>query len=240
MNQEQANIRHYYDDFAQAQLETGVNERLYACFQRLKKLGISKATQVLELGCGVGSFTGLLQSILPAGVVEAVDLSPASIELAQSRLGASARFTAADILQYQPTSPQFDFIILLDVIEHIPLDKHQALWSHYAPRLKKGGYLVINLPNPEYLEWEHHSKPEQLQILDQPVPVANLLDQLFQTGLTLRQFETYTIWSENDYHFIVFENAKEYEERLIRQNAPILKKLQLKLHHYWLKWRYRN
>lgn len=239
MRQDQTDIRNYYDDFAAAQLENGVNERLYACFKRLKKLGIAKAEHVLELGCGVGSFTGLLQSVLPAGALEAVDLSPASIELAQSRIGASAKFTAADILHYQPHAPQFDFIILLDVIEHIPLEQHDELWKHYEPKLKTGGRLVINLPNPAYLEWEQTQKPEQLQILDQPVPINQLLRQLFQTGLTLLQFETYTIWSENDYHFIVFEKAPAYEEKLIRKSAPFLTKLQLKAHHYWLKWRFR-
>ncbi len=238
MNPEQEAIQRYYDDFAPEQSETGVNERLYECFKRIKQLGIKEAKHVLELGCGVGAFSGLLIKDLPTGVLEAIDLSPASIALAQSRMGASARFTAADILEYQPIASNFDFILLLDVIEHIPLEKHPVLWHQYAPLLVEGGKLVINLPNPEYLKWDQQQKPEQLQILDQPVPVLGLIQQLYQQGLSLLHFETYSVWSENDYHFIVFEKAKPYQEKLIRSQAPFFVKIKLKLWHYWLKWRY--
>lgn len=238
MNQDKEAIERYYDEFAHNQSETGVNERLFACYVRLKKIGLLQANHVLELGCGVGAFSGLIQRHLPSGALEAVDLSSTSIAIAKNKIGSSVNFAAADILTYQPKTALFDFILLLDVIEHVPLELHTSLWERYVSKLKQGGKLVINLPNPNYLEWERKEKPEQLQILDQPIPIPHLIQQLYQSGLQLNQFETYSVWSENDYHFIVFEKPIPYQEKFIRHSSSLLLRLKLKIWHYWLKWSY--
>ena len=50
-------VSQFYDQFSERQIKIGVNERLIFLFKKLKKLGFTKNSKILELGCGVGAFT---------------------------------------------------------------------------------------------------------------------------------------------------------------------------------------
>ena len=73
-------VSQFYDQFSERQIKIGVNERLIFLFKQLKKLGLTKKSKILELGCGVGAFTYLLSKKIEEGYVEAVDLSEKSIK----------------------------------------------------------------------------------------------------------------------------------------------------------------
>src|SRR5450631_2039103 len=119
----------FYDDFISYQINSGINDRIYQLYKRLCRLGISSDTNILEIGCGIGTLTYLLSCKIKRGRIEAVDISKKSIEFAQSNLNRpNILFFAADILEFKPGFSGFDFLLLFDVIEHIPEEDHITLF----------------------------------------------------------------------------------------------------------------
>lgn len=74
--------KEYYNEYSTRQKKIGVNERHHSILKKLKKTGLKPSDSVLEIGCGIGTFTGLLSKYINKGNVLAVDLSPKSIEIA--------------------------------------------------------------------------------------------------------------------------------------------------------------
>jgi trans-aconitate 2-methyltransferase len=109
------------------------------------------------------------------------------------------RLLAADVLEAE-IEGSFDVVVLPDIVEHIPLESHPALFGRVASWVEPDGLVLLNYPNPHYLEWcrEHH--PERLQIVDQSIHADVLLANAYPHGLHLDYLERYSIWvREGDY-----------------------------------------
>ena len=120
-------VKKYYDDYITEQYNIGVNDRIFLMYEKLKNLGLSPTSDVIELGCGIGVVTHLIRKTVTKGKVESVDLSGASIEFAKSKINYSnVAFYEGDITEYQPKIKQADFVTLFDVIEHIPIELHES------------------------------------------------------------------------------------------------------------------
>lgn len=158
---QQEEISKPYHDFIDTHPESGPNERLILLYKRLFELGLKSDSTVLELGCGVGNFTKLLAKRVKRGIIEAVDLSEKSIEAAKKQLAEKTNilFTAADAVMYIPQNKNFNFVTLLDVIEHIPLSLHGNLFRQISTYTDENSIVCINIPNPEYIEYvrEHET-----------------------------------------------------------------------------------
>ena len=206
-------IADFYDEFSTKQVKTGANERLISLFKRLSKLGLQSNSKILELGCGVGIFTKLLSKQVSTGLIEAVDLSEKSIAIAQNELKSkeNIHFEVADVVSYQPRNSDFDFITLMDVIEHIPLDQHDVLFENLAQICKDKTVIAINIPNPQYIGYARLNHPESLQVIDQEVHLFPLLQHFEKHHLELVFFEKYGIWEVEDYHFMVVRKKREFK-----------------------------
>ena len=229
----------YYDPLLTTYLESGINDRIYNLYKRLLGLGLNSASNVLELGSGIGTLTFLLSKYIKEGKIEAVDLSPKFIEFSKQRIKRpNITFVADDIVTYQPSARNFDFITLFDIIEHIPIDKHSDLFQNLAGFLNENTKVLINIPNPAYIEYDRINNPDALQIIDQPVPLALILQNLERNGMTLMYFETYSIWVENDYQFLVIEKKKVFEEVKLSSKRNTFQKIRKKLERTYIKLRY--
>jgi trans-aconitate 2-methyltransferase len=199
-------VESYYDEYVPRQTATGVNARHKSIARLLISFGLQPDHRVLEIGCGIGTVTGLVAEKLSAGgSLLATDLSPKSIEAAKRRLAGfgNVRLLAGDILSLD-LNDIFDVVVLPDVIEHIPIESHPALFGRVAGWLKPEGFAFLHYPNPFYLEWLHEHRPELLQIVDQPIHADILLANASPQGLYLEHYETYSIWiREGDYAFAV-------------------------------------
>ncbi len=206
-------IADFYDEFSTKQVKTGANERLISLFKRLSKLGLQSNSKILELGCGVGIFTKLLSKQVSTGLIEAVDLSEKSISIAQNEMKSkeNIQFQVADVVSYQPRNSDFDFITLMDVIEHIPLDQHDVLFENLAQICKDKTVIAINIPNPQYIGYARLNHPESLQVIDQEVHLFPLLQHFEKQHLELVFFEKYGIWEVEDYHFMVVRKKREFK-----------------------------
>jgi cyclopropane fatty-acyl-phospholipid synthase-like methyltransferase len=195
-------VKDYYDEYVGRQAAVGVNKRHRAILEWALKFGMRPGHSVLELGCGIGTVTGLLAGELgPGGSVTAIDLSPASIESAEQRLSSfdNVRLLAADILEMDLKS-SFDVVVLPDVIEHIPLERHRALFERVSSWVKPDGFVLLHYPSPHYQEWNRKHHPDRLQIVDQTIHVDVLSSNTYPNGLYIDHLATYSIWiREGDY-----------------------------------------
>ena len=190
--------RAFYDDYVDRQLAVGVNSRHRCILEWLGRFGMVAGQDVLEIGSGVGTLTGLLaQAIGPDGSVVGVDLSEKSIEAARDRLASFSNLDlrAADVLELDLES-RFDVVVLPDVLEHIPLELHAGLFQRIAGWVRPDGFVLLHYPNPLFLEWVHEPRPEQLQEIDQPIYADALMTRAYAEGLYVDYLETYSIWIE--------------------------------------------
>ncbi|MEK6616194.1 MAG: class I SAM-dependent methyltransferase, partial [Bacteroidota bacterium] len=126
-------VSDFYDAFTNYQMETDVmlNDRHFILFKKLKSLGLNTNSHVLELGCGIGVITSLIATVVRKGKITAVDISPKSIEVSKKKIfqKTNIEFIVSDILNFSYPDNRFDFITLFDVIEHIPLKDHSAVFK---------------------------------------------------------------------------------------------------------------
>lgn len=211
----QKQIAEFYDEFAARQRRTGLNARIWHLYGRMRGLGLAADSKVLELGCGVGALTFLLARHAARGYVEAVDLSSESVRFAREQLAGFSNVSlhVHDVVTYQPTRADFDFITLFDVIEHIPLPLHGALFRHLAALAGPQTQLLINIPHPRLIAHYHRHEPAALQVVDQSVELAPLAQHLAAANLALHSLDTYSLWREDDYQFLVIKPAADFTNR---------------------------
>jgi len=199
---ESIDTRGFYDDYVGRQTDVGINARHHAILGWLRGSGLRPEHRLLEIGCGVGTLTELLaEALAPQGSVVGVDFSPRSIETASERLArfANVRLEVGDILEIE-VEGSFDVVVLPDVIEHIPLEQHPALFERVASWVRPDGFVLLHYPNPHHLSWCREHRPELLQVIDQPIQANVLLSNAYPHGLYLDFLQTYSIWiREGDY-----------------------------------------
>lgn len=210
-------IKNWYNSFSKKQKKTGVNLRHYTIMNNAISLGMKRHHLVLEIGCGIGTLTGLLNNFIRSGKIVATDISNESIDLAKTRLQHSHKvdFCVTDMQSFE-YDRKFDFIILPDVLEHIPLEYHHKIFNTLSANLKKEGKVLINIPHPEIITHFQQHAPEKLQIIDQALDANKLIEVAYANGFLLEQYQSYSIFNnQHDYVFIVLKKEKtsSYSER---------------------------
>lgn len=208
---EPAKVKAWYNAFSSRQLNIGVNLRHYRLMNELIAGGLRRGSSVLEAGCGVGTLTSLLHSYVSRGKIVSIDISDKSVAIAAERFQGSRRveFIATDILDFQYNA-RFDFIILADVLEHIPVEKHKALFGILTNHMHDGTRIFINIPHPQALDYIRKNNPEQLQIIDQSLSADKLTDDICHNDLTLVEYHPYSLFNrEHDYVIIWLKKRGE-------------------------------
>jgi ubiquinone/menaquinone biosynthesis C-methylase UbiE len=220
----------FYDAFVDQQGATGINDRIFGVYERMLALGLNKQSTVLELGCGIGMMTQLLKRKVTHGKIEAIDISEASIAFATSRNAqANIQFSTQDITQFETALTKPDFVTLIDVLEHIPLEKHLAMFIRIKKAMGTQSFFLINLPNPDYIAHDIALEADSLQIIDQPVPLAPLIQQLDEAGLELMTYEKYGIWHRDEYQWFVLRTKRPFEEVSIDTTLTFAQKFKRKI-----------
>ena len=210
-------VKKYYDNYINEQYSIGVNDRIFLMYEKLKSLGLSSTSSVIELGCGIGVVTHLIRKTVTVGKIESIDISGESIEFAKDKIkNDNVSFYQGDVTEYTPKIKQADFVTLFDVIEHIPIELHEKLFMNVAKMLRNDGWLLLNIPSPESVKWDTQNAPEVLQIIDQPIPLERILKNCSNADLEIIKFENYSIWVENDYNFFLIRKKKIYENKPLK------------------------
>ncbi len=229
----------FYDHFITRQIASGINDRIFRFYRKVYRLGLRKKSSVLEIGCGIGALTFLLCKKIPYGNIEAVDISPKSIAFAQQFIQRkNLHCSVSDILGYETHQKNFDFILMPDVLEHIPVESHSLLFQRIVSWMHENSLLIINLPNPEYIRHDQKYHPEQLQETDQPVYLSALAAGLEQAGILIHSMETCSVWVQNDYQFIVAKKQTVFREVILSSRRTMPGKIWDRLRHVWRKIRF--
>lgn len=146
-----------------------MNEKLLRYFNEIEKIhwwwegrrqilrqSIEKKNglKILDIGCGTGETLTFLEKNYPKSKLFGVDNSEVAIDFAKKRGHQNIRKVNALKLPYRENS--FDYILLLDVIEHIEDDT--ALLKEAKRVLKKGGKIIITAPALQFIWSEHDSE----------------------------------------------------------------------------------
>lgn len=108
--------------------------RIVNCFKQYCK-GIG-----LDAGCGDGHLTVYLSNLNTVEKIIGIDISPNVITMAQKAFP-NIEFRVASVTNIPFESSFFDFIIAVELIEHI-LDT-ESMFNEFNRVLKRGGYLFI-------------------------------------------------------------------------------------------------
>jgi len=203
-------VENYYDEFAAQQIKTGVNLRHFQILRFAIERGLKKSSSVLEIGCGIGTFTGLLATYVKNGSVLATDISGESVAIARNRLSkkSNVEFVVTDMIDFS-VEKKFDFIILPDVLEHIPIEQHPNLFKSISNNLTDNGKILIHIPHPLIIEHYHRSSPEILQVIDQAIHLDSLAPALYENGLMVLELKSYNLFhTTNDYQLISIQKHK--------------------------------
>jgi len=107
---------------------------------------------VLDAGCGTGYTAHWLQTLWPRKVVLA-DIESLALTLAKG-LGAS-ELVQTDISRLPFASAQFDLILSLDVLVHVPRGEEDRCLSEFFRALKPGGLAVMRVAALNALRSRH-------------------------------------------------------------------------------------
>lgn len=101
---------------------------------------------VLDLGCGTGYGSSIIKQIGGAKEVDAIDISPESIEYAKEVYGAGVNFRVDDLHCIETVNNNsIDLVVCFEVLEHT--DKQELMIRQIKRVLKRNGLLIISTPN---------------------------------------------------------------------------------------------
>lgn len=230
-------IKKYYDAFSRDVLLKdfySINLRQQG-IKRLCDRFITKGSNILEVGCGVGIISKYLTK--KASRLVAVDISERNIAIAKKYATSPiSEFKVLDIVEEaHELSPygKFDIILLPDVIEHIPKEKHRNLFATIENLLASEGKVLITFPSPGYQEYIRKHHPDKLQIIDETIWLSDILEVSSFEPLYYNHID---IWGKNQYIHLVLTPKVNYSSTTSSKN--VLVKAIAKMKNLW--WRYRN
>jgi SAM-dependent methyltransferase len=110
--------------------------------ERAAELGVLRAGDALDMGCGTGRH-GTADLVAAGFQVTGVDLSPWSIEAARREVP-GARFFVGDMATLAFPAESFDLVTAFYSIIHLSREEHGRLLRRVARWLRPGGGFVAN------------------------------------------------------------------------------------------------
>lgn len=119
-----------------------IDYNLKSCF---KRIGLKNIT-VLELGPGLGEFESYLND---RGVsdIDIVDNDRSILDYVSNKYQIKRYYLTNDISRIDKKLDKYYFIFLMQVLEHLPVDKYALTLRLLYKHLERGGFLVVVVPN---------------------------------------------------------------------------------------------
>lgn len=213
MDKSKEDVANYYDSFSAKQLNLGISVRHRLIFKKLKSIGLKSDSKVLEIGCGIGTVSKLIIEFIKKGKFVGCDISPESIDLAKRmNKQSNAEFICSDMDEFTHDL-KFDFFVFPDVLEHIPQEEHKKLFLTISKLSKPESKVLINIPEPDALNWFRQNKPELLQIIDQSLSIRDLINDVYDAGFKVESIIPYNIGTyQNNYLSLVLYRERDIHE----------------------------
>jgi len=112
----------------------------------LKRISFKR---VLDVGCGDGSFSFYLARKYPTIKIDSFDISKDKIAKCQAILNEltfkNIEFFCKDLREISYCN-EHDLVLMIDVLEHIPINDSHLVIKKLFEAIKPGGYLLLHLP----------------------------------------------------------------------------------------------
>lgn len=128
------------------------------------RLSHKKFKSILDAGSGIGFYSFWLARKYPNAVIDGTDIDREKInfckKLAENLNIQNTIFSFSDITKKPQKNGMYDFIVNIDVLEHV--ENYKKVIKNFEQLLKVNGYLYIHTPQPhqkrifrELATWEH-------------------------------------------------------------------------------------
>lgn len=104
-----------------------------------------KPKRVIDVGCGDGRFLHELGKKIDRNFLLGIDYSKRAIELARI-FNPNIKFERRDIVS-QPIDDRADVVTIIEVLEHIPIEKIHEFVESLSSLVAEDGYLVLTVPH---------------------------------------------------------------------------------------------
>ncbi|MFI1769422.1 class I SAM-dependent methyltransferase [Streptomyces sp. NPDC020800] len=160
-------------------------KRFRGSVRALMRPGQARPRRWLDVGTGRGYFCATAQEELPDTVFDGLDRSE-SVERAakEGRLSTAYRGQLTELTAH--ITGRYDVVSMFHYLEHTLKPREELVAARSA--LRPGGYLFIEMPNPESpfgrllgSRWMPWFQPQHLHL----PPMRNLCDQLERNGFTV-------------------------------------------------------
>lgn len=118
------------------------DERGRAFVELLRRVDAEAPTTVVDLGCGPGTFTELLEQRWPYAHIIGIDSSPTMIDFARSR-DSHVDYVQATVHAWEPAEP-VDILVSNATLQWVP--HHLELLPRWARSIAPGGWLAFQVP----------------------------------------------------------------------------------------------
>jgi 2-polyprenyl-6-hydroxyphenyl methylase/3-demethylubiquinone-9 3-methyltransferase len=110
------------------------------------------ATKILEVGCGEGAVTERLRSTYPGAKITAIDITSRIGRLYRGSLR-DVEFIQSGIQEIASKKPaNYDFVVLSDVLHHVPIEFRQELLNSIRTVLEPNGTFIFK-------DWQRNYAP---------------------------------------------------------------------------------
>ena len=148
----------------------------------------------------------------------------------------NSTFTNAEVLvnnmSHFAHKLKFDFVVLPDVLEHIPVEQHNNLFRVISSVTNENAVVLLNIPAPNYFNWARKDHPERLQIIDQSLSMQDLLNNSYPHGFKLYSMNSYCLqYTQIDYSSIILKKNMTFENYKVKNKLVLgLENLRSKLY----------
>lgn len=221
-------VKEYYDTFKEHQKQLGINIRHRTILKNLKNAGLKSISNVLEIGCGIGTVSNLILKYITEGSFVGLDISSESIEMAKKRntFHKKAEFLVNDMSNFTHKT-KFDFVVFPDVLEHIPVEQHANIFKTIAELTTPDVVILINIPEPYTLDWHRRNTPNALQIIDQSLSMKDLCNNSYPYGFYMYSMTPYGLqYAHEEYLSIILK------KHFVREKVAFKSKVKLGIENY--------
>jgi len=136
-----------YSDFCQFKNSPGGYRYASYLIGILKILKKEVFNSIVDIGCGDGFFIRKLKEQFPRKKILGIDSSKQAISLAKIlNQDKYLQFLNIDIIKNEIPN-KFDIVTLIEVLEHIPINKVDPFLESISKLLKKDGKLILTVPS---------------------------------------------------------------------------------------------
>lgn len=220
-------VSEYYDKlWREPELKklNSINSRHRFILRNLKRAGLKKNSEVLEIGCGNGILSSFIARYIPKGKIVAVDISQKTIELAKQmhKKYNNIEWKISDMTNFNYEG-KFDFVVFPDVLEHIPIEAHYNIFKTIRQLVRENSIILINIPHPITLEYHQKYAPHLLQIVDQPLHTDILSKAIYDNDFYFETLESYAVFHDvNDYQNIIIKPKNELKKMIPKGRIELL------------------